>query len=221
MVETNVRVQQNDVLVRNANVRDVANLNKPMETAQLWGIYSKDIRRFIWARVKGSAVDDILQQVFLVVHEKYHLLKDKNATKSRIYRIAQNTIVDRYRVEYWWKNGKFDDAFWDSLEESSTSDTKQEILVRNISSCLLPMIDDLDDQTRQVMKRYLENDMTYQMIAEELWLTESNIKIIVHRAKKKLKSMYATCCNQYRDEKGRLIDSWCRSACWCDNTIIK
>ena len=221
MVVTNVLVQQKVVLVKHVNVHDVVVLNNAMETAKLWETYSPEIRRYIWARVRWSAGDDILQQVFLVVHEKYHLLKNKDATKSRIYRIAQNTIIDYYRKEHGWKNWIFADSFWDALEDDSTQHTEQEVLVRNISSCLLPMIDDLDEQTNLIMKKYLEHGMTHKMIADEFWISESNVKIIIHRAKKKLKSMYATCCNQYRDDKWRLIDSWCRSECWCDNTVIK
>jgi len=220
MVEMNVLVQLKVALVKHVHAHDVVVLNNDMETAQLWETYSGKIRRYIWARVRWPAVDDILQQVFLIVHEKYHLLHDKKATKSRIYRIAQNTIIDWYRKEYWWKNNHFDDNFWDSFEGSSLGDSKQETLARNISTCLLPMIDNLDEQTKLIMNKYLDDNMSHKMIADELWLTENNVKIIIHRTKKKLKNMYNTCCNQYRDDAWRLIDSWCRSNCWCDNTVI-
>jgi DNA-directed RNA polymerase specialized sigma subunit len=52
--------------------------------------------------------------------------------------------------------------------EDSTQSNHQEFMVRKISSCLLPMIDDLDEQTQAVLKKYLDDNMTQQMIAKEL-----------------------------------------------------
>lgn len=191
-----------------------------MTTEHVWDTYADQLRRYIQARVQWPAVDDILQQVFLIVHEKLETLQNKEALKSRLYRVTQNTIVDWYRKVYWDKDGQFDEWFWDTLEDPIEND-QDAVLVRKVSSCLLPMIEDMDEQTRDVLQRYLDRDMTHQMIADELWLSESNVKVIIHRAKKKLKTMYNTCCNQYRDDKGRLIDAWCRSECWCDNTVLK
>jgi lipoprotein NlpI len=70
------------------------------------------------------------------------------------------------------------------------------------------------------MKRYLEPNVTHAMIAEELWISVSNIKIIVHRAKKKLKEKYEQCCYQNTDWKWNIIDTWCSNNCGCDNSII-
>jgi DNA-directed RNA polymerase specialized sigma subunit len=60
-----------------------------------------------------------------------------------------------------------DDEYRDALEDD-TSETNKKKIINNISSCLLPMIDSLDKQSKQVMKRYLEPNITQGMIAEEL-----------------------------------------------------
>ena len=60
-----------------------------------------------------------------------------------------------------------DDTYRDALE-NDTSETNEKKIINNISSCLLPMIDSLDDQAQQVMKRYVEPNVTQTMIAEEL-----------------------------------------------------
>lgn len=190
-----------------------------MTTQALREAYSQQIRLYIAARVTGPAVDDILQQVFLKVHQKIETLKVKWATKSRLYRITQHTIIDWYRKEYWDKNGTMSNLFWESLEED-TSDIKEKKLAKNISSCILPMISDLDQQSREVMERYLQPESTQLMIAEELWLSVSNVKVIVHRAKWKLKNMYEQCCYQYKDEQGHVIDTWCSSNCGCANSAL-
>lgn len=190
-----------------------------MTTQMLRDTYSKQIRMYIASRVTWPAVDDILQQVFLKAHEKLETIQEPKAIKSWLYRITQHSIIDWYRKEYWWKSWEMSDFFRDQLEED-TSTTNEKNLAKNISSCLLPMINDLDEQSKQVMERYLKPDVSQQMIAEELWLSLSNVKIIVHRAKSKLKDMYHQCCYQYRDEGNNLIDTRCSKNCWCDNSII-
>lgn len=190
-----------------------------MKTQKLWNTYSNQIRMYISSRVDWPAVDDILQQVFLKAHEKVGQVKSENAIKSWLYRITQHTIIDRYRKEYGWKYWTMNDTYRDALEnDTSTSNEKR--VINNISSCLLPMIDSLDEQSQQVMKRYLEPNITQAMIAEELWISVSNIKVIIHRAKKKLKEKYQQCCYQYTDWKWTIIDTWCSKKCWCDNSII-
>jgi len=188
-----------------------------MTTEELWENYAWVLRVYIAQRLEGAAVDDILQQVFLRAHKKKDMLRDPNAIKSWLYRIAQHAIIDRYRKE--WRSLQADDSYRESLEEEK-SDSRHATMMNNISSCLLPMIDDLDEQSRKIMKLSLEWSMNYKQIAQECWLSEANIKVIVHRAKKKLKNMYSQCCYEYRDEKGRLIDTWCQKQCGCSNTPV-
>lgn len=191
-----------------------------MNTKDLWSTYSQQIRSYISARIEWSAVDDILQQVFLKAHWKLNTVNEEKAIKSRLYRIAQHSIIDWYRKEYWGKEWTMDSSYRDALGNDTTSSNERKI-INNISSCLLPMIDSLDEQSQKVMKRYLEPNVTQSMIADELWISISNIKVIVHRAKKKLKEKYQQCCYQHTDWKWTIIDTWCSSNCWCSNSIIQ
>ncbi len=190
-----------------------------LTTQELWETYSQELRRYIAARITWPVVDDILQQVFLKTHEKITTIKNKWAVKSWLYRTTQHAIIDRYRSEYWWKSWEMSDSFWDLLEDDTNSQNEMTI-TKNISSCLLPMIEDLDEQSRKVMERFLLPWVTQKIIAEELWLSVSNVKVIIHRAKKKLQSMYAQCCYQYKDEHWNIIDTRCSKNCWCTNTPI-
>lgn len=190
-----------------------------MDTQVLRDTYSKPLRGYIASRIEWPAVDDILQQVFLKVHQKIDWVKNKQALKAWLYRITQHTLIDRYRKEYGWKSGEMSDLFRDWLEEDTHSINKQKI-VKNISSCLLPMIEDLDEQSKKVMERYLNPEISQKMIADELWLSVSNVKVIIHRAKWKLKNMYEKCCHQHKDAQGNIIDTWCSSNCGCANSVI-
>jgi RNA polymerase sigma-70 factor (ECF subfamily) len=71
-----------------------------MDTQTLRETYATQLRMYIASRVQGPAADDILQQVFLKVHQKLDSLQEPKALKSRLYRTTQHTIIDRYRKEY-------------------------------------------------------------------------------------------------------------------------
>lgn len=191
-----------------------------MGTAQLRELYSSDIRRYIWSYIQWPAADDVLQQVFLIIHEKLHTLKNHDFVKSWIYRIAKNTIIDRYRKECSWKNLHFEEEFRNALEDSNTDHQNHQVVTENIVSCIRILSDELDNQSKEVVSNYLEWNKTYAMIAKEMGLSESNIKVIAHRARQKLLSLYKQCCNQYSDPSWRLIDTWCCNNCWCNNSIV-
>ena len=190
-----------------------------LETQYVRDQYSDQLRKYIAARIEWPAVDDILQQVFLKAHQKLKTVNQDDAIKSWLYRITQHTIIDRYRKEHTWNHWTLSDQYREVLEDDS-SKIKEKRVIMNIASCLLPMIDSLDDQSKQVMKRYLEPNVTQSMISEELWISVSNIKVIVHRAKKKLKEKFEQCCYTHTDKEWRIIDTRCSSNCWCDNAII-
>lgn len=191
-----------------------------MDTTHVWNTYSKKIRKYIAARITGPAVDDVLQQVFLRVHTRLSTLTHDWALQSWLYRITHHSIIDRYRKEQNWSHTKMHDAYRDTLEKDQSQDNQKKIYT-NIESCLVPMIDSLDPLHADVMKRTLDPDMTYAMIAQELWISESYVKVIVHRSKKKLKASYEQCCYQYTDWKWHIIDTWCSNNCGCANSVIQ
>jgi RNA polymerase sigma-70 factor, ECF subfamily len=184
----------------------------------LWDTYSHDLQKFIASRVDWPAADDILQQVFLKVHSKITTLEDPNKVKQRLYRIAQHSIIDRYRKERSSDISNMDEGFWQWVEEDRN--TNQSILAKNISSCLLPMIENLWDKEKNIMQQYLDW-VSQKEIAAKTWDSIANIKVIIHRIKKKLQEKYTQCCYQYRDDSWVLIDIRCSKNCGCDNTPLQ
>jgi RNA polymerase sigma-70 factor (ECF subfamily) len=156
----------------------------------------------------------------LKVHQKLDTIQEPKALKAWLYRTTQHTIIDRYRKEYGSKEWVMDELFWESTAWDIAS-SNQEKLVRNISSCILPMINDLDDTSKAVMERYTNPEYTLQQIAHELWLSLSNVKVIIHRSKKKLKAMYDQCCYQYKDHQWTIIDTWCSKNCGCEGSVLQ
>ncbi|USN56811.1 MAG: sigma-70 family RNA polymerase sigma factor [Candidatus Peribacteria bacterium] len=188
-----------------------------LSTDILYDRYSDEIHQYIKARVTGSAADDILQQVFLKAHQNRHSLHKPELAKSWLYRITQHAIIDWYRSEGRQQEQPYETAWRDRLE---SEDQKEQQLAHHIASCIIPMIDDLDPQTKTVLDAYLDHT-PLQKIADQTHLSLSNVKVLIHRSKKKLSTLYKQCCSTYTAEDGTLLDTRCRNHCGCAQCHIQ
>ena len=67
-------------------------------TEQVWHVFHAPLLQFIRARVADdSSAEDILQEVFLKIHQRIETLKDVKKLESWVYLITRHTIIDFYR----------------------------------------------------------------------------------------------------------------------------
>src|SRR5713101_19591 len=70
----------------------------PMTTEHVWEIFHAPLQQFIRRRVSDDATaEDLLQDVFLNIHQHVETLKDAKKLESWIYQITRNAIIDYYR----------------------------------------------------------------------------------------------------------------------------
>lgn len=69
-------------------------------TESIWRVCSDQPKAYIVKRMPDSSqADDILQEVFIKIHENIHSLKDDTKICNWVYQIARNTINDHYRKQ--------------------------------------------------------------------------------------------------------------------------
>ena len=67
-------------------------------TETIWNNCRQVLNQFIRKRVNDqSAVDDILQDVFVKIHSNIETVTHKEKINSWIYQVTRNTIIDYYR----------------------------------------------------------------------------------------------------------------------------
>lgn len=91
---------------------------------------------------------DVVQTVFLKFFENFHLIKDKESTKSWLFTTARNEVFSIYRKK---KVRKKVFTYEDEEElESSKEDFSEEIEMKEIKELLQIELDDLPEEQKEI-----------------------------------------------------------------------
>jgi RNA polymerase sigma-70 factor, ECF subfamily len=168
---------------------------------KLWGIYQNSLLRYITDKVQNKYdAEDILQDVFIKVHQNFHNIKDKSSIQTYIYQTAKNTIIDYYR--------RIQDIPLETVEFSDEfiSDGENLGLYKELSRCLKNILEDLPEKYQKSIKLYDINGKKHKDVSEQLKLTISGSKTRVQRGRHKLKEMLLECCDFEFDALGNVIN---------------
>ena len=121
---------------------------------------------------------------------------------SWIFRIAYNLCQDHFRKR---KESSLDEK---EIEEK-TCDSKEvgiekEIEQRQMGECVQDKINLLPEPLRAVLILFDTMDLSHQEIAETLGITVENVKVRLHRARKKFKAILEEKCTFEHDERNVL-----------------
>lgn len=162
----------------------------------IWSEYHHRLLGFINARVDSSDSEDILQNVFLKIHEKIDSLKDPEKLESWIYQITRNAIIDYYRTRKpglelpSWING---------------TDEEENEVRRELSSCLLPMINDLPEKYRTALYLSEIEGKPQNDVAKLENISLSGAKSRIQRGRALLKKALNECCTIEINNKNQLV----------------
>jgi RNA polymerase sigma-70 factor, ECF subfamily len=180
---------------------------------EFWAIYDQyypKVRKFILALVKDEWVaDDLIQETFMRVQQNIEGLKDPSKLSSWIFRIAYNLCQDHFReLKLSRKQESIDQEETDGLKEALIQkglDIQKELEQRQMGECVQNQINLLPDTLRTVLVLFDIMEFSHQEIADILGLTIKNVKVRLHRARKKLKAILEEKCTFERDERNVLV----------------
>jgi RNA polymerase sigma-70 factor (ECF subfamily) len=182
---------------------------------EFWEIYDQDysrVRKFILALVRDEWVaDDLIQETFLKVQQNIKSLRDPSRLSSWIFRIAHNLCQDHFRR---MKKSRQEE----SIDQEETGDLKasliqkelgiqKELEQRQMGECVQNQINLLPQSLRTVLVLFDIMEFSHQESADILGITVENVKVRLHRARKKLKSILEEKCSFERDERNVLVCS--------------
>jgi RNA polymerase sigma-70 factor (ECF subfamily) len=174
------------------------------EAGALFNTYHDRIYRYVLSLVHDPAeAEDLTQDTFLRAYTHRDSLRDPNAVRGWLYRIATHACLDRLRqrVAPVSLDGEEGARAVDSVPSKSPS--ALEIAEREETGvCVQRCLDFLSDSYRAVILLHEAHSLTAPEIAELLGETVGTIKIRLHRARRKLQEIMQIGCAVSQSKDG-------------------
>jgi RNA polymerase sigma-70 factor (ECF subfamily) len=175
-----------------------------MEFWEIYDQYYAKVRKFILAVVKDQWVaDDLIQETFLRVQQNLETLKDSSKLSSWIYRIAYNLCQDHFRQRKISR--RKEETGGEEMEDLKEALIQKELEQRQMGECVQNQINLLPEPLRAVLLLFDIVELSHQEIADTLGITIENVKVRLHRARRKLKAILVEKCTFERDERDVLV----------------
>ena len=187
-----------------------------MTIEQVWEAFHLPLRQFIRKRLSDEAMtEDVLQEVFLRIHQHIDSLKDTKKLESWVYQITRNAIIDSYRSKRPMAPLESPEVL--VLPEALPDDD----IVSELFPSVRAMVSNLPEQDRQALVLTEYQGLTQKEFGERLGLSFSGAKSRVQRAREKLKQQLLDCCHFELDRRGHIIDYQPRCQCCGTETVVQ
>lgn len=174
------------------------------EARGAWNELEARLRPYVARRVSSAAdVDDVLQNVFIRMHQGLATLNDSERFGGWVYRIAQRVIFDTTRRrarEPWIPVAELPEpADADRVDDA-------EALQTALGECVALFVARLPTAYREAITLTELQGLTQSEAAERLGISLSAMKSRVQRGREKIRHMFDECCRISVDCRGRIVD---------------
>ena len=180
-----------------------------LSTDTAWAELHTNIRGFVARRVRQPAdVDDIVQRVFLRVHQALPTIRDADKLPAWIYQTTRRTIVDYYRAPAQRREvpaGTAIDVVPEEEPGDVTADEHEESALQELARCLDPLMKRLGVADQEALRLVEFDGLTQVEAAGRLGLSVSGMKSRVQRARSHLRSAFEDCCRIALDGRGGVL----------------
>jgi RNA polymerase sigma-70 factor (ECF subfamily) len=170
--------------------------------------YYQKIIQYLSRIVGPNDAEDIAQDVFDKISRNLGEFRGESKLSTWIYRIATNTVIDRFRsaaYKHSTQHSAFEEAsdlevqsVWTAHEHPATDQT---VIRQEMSECVIEFIDTLPRNDKTVIVLSELEGLANKEIADILEISLDNVKIRLHRARTKLKAALNGGCDFYHSEQ--------------------
>ena len=152
----------------------------------LYDVFITPIYRYVAFRVPTGIAEDLTADIFVKAWEKIGSYKVQKATpfSSWLFRIARNVVIDSYRMQR--ETEEIDELHED---EDRWNDPSLAITQELQSTMLRQAMQLLPKRYREVLLLSFMADLNHAEIAHALKMREGSVRILKHRALKKLSTL--------------------------------
>ena len=167
----------------------------------IWNEVASQLRSFIRSRVRDHATaEDILQEVFLKIHQKLPTVRASERLQAWVWRITRNSIADHFRKVR--PSEPLPDDIGGTFEPSAD--------LPDLRPCVRQFVNELPPAYRDALLLTEWKGLTQQQMSKRLGLSPSGAKSRVQRARAQLKKLLLDCCRFELDRRGTILEMTCR-----------
>ena len=176
---------------------------------ELWELFSEKLKHFIRSKVKDTnSVNDILQDIYIKIHQNVGNLKDGSKVQSWVFQIARNSVADFFR-----KSGNSNNHLADENDEGDIS-ADAEIFEEAVRD-MLSMMNKMPKEYCEALCLTELEGISQKEYAERIGISYSGAKSRVQRARIMLKDMLMDCCHYQFDKYGTVLSIQPKCCCCC------
>jgi RNA polymerase sigma-70 factor (ECF subfamily) len=183
-----------------------------LDFQRVFSEFQKPVYNYVLRMVKDhSLAEELTQDIFVKTYKSLSEYRGDSKISTWVFRIATNACLDYFRSRPHRKDERTDLLSSEDLLKTASPNgdrkpptAEEELISAEMSSCVLGYIDNLPDEYRAVILLHDRQGFTNAEIARITGTTLENVKIRLHRARRKMKEVFSSKCSFYRDERNVL-----------------
>ncbi len=161
----------------------------PDAYGELYDLYVERIYRFVFFKVRSKEdAEDISAEVFLKV---WQYIKNSDTKignlNALLYRTARNAVIDYYREKRRTDLSLTEQEYFEKIVDSRNMEREVEMKIE--LETVEKYLDQLKDEYRDVLLLRHVESFSLDEIATIMQKSSSNVRVILHRATKRLKEL--------------------------------
>lgn len=162
-------------------------MDKDIFLRELMTQYGQDVWNFAFSLVRERTLaDDIRQEVFVKAYDKLDTFRGGSSMKTWLFSITRNKAAD-YRKAAFLRKVTLVEYI---REMGSTPSAEKEYFDKLVINEAWKAVLSLPVKFREVLTLYAHHQLSIAEIAELLQISESGVKVRLHRARKKVNEIY-------------------------------
>ncbi len=162
--------------------------------AKVYDMFFVQVYRYTAFRVPKEVAEDLVADIFVKAWEKLHTYKARKNVPfaAWLFRIARHTVIDSYRTTRGFEEVS-DTLVDEDVFNKANTKVEREDMLKLVNAGL----DELPERYREVLLLSYMAELPHSEIARVLRLTEGAVRILKHRALKKLENVLPEDVQEY------------------------
>jgi len=175
--------------VKKRNEGDGMDRQRKNELEQLYEKYAKSLYYFL-LKMSGSVhiAEDLVQETFVRATISLSFYKEEDV-RAWLFKVARNTYLDEWRKQKRRRTIPFAHLFWKDEMLSPYGLPEEDFLTQEVAKDVQALLKFLPENYRTILYLREYEQFTYLELQEALELSEGQVKILLHRARKRLEEI--------------------------------